>query len=181
MQTQPSPVNTAGMLLRPKNKNASIRAALACSNALIDKFTDRLFKMNPDIETMRKLKVHLYQGDITISKYNSLWFTLIISTNSSSCLLFLTCFVLTPPPSCVLFLFLILHVVLCNVLISHPPLVLREKMGCFSRVLPWSGAAERRTCHRWHFAADIKRNGAVLVPWGIWGFSDHRDDWGHYI
>ena len=98
MQTQPSPVNTAGMLLRPKTKNASIRAALACSNALINKFTDRLFKMNPDIETMRKLKVHLYQGDATISKYNSL-FKLIKSTNSSSCLLFLHFLSITPPPS----------------------------------------------------------------------------------
>ena len=64
MQTIPSPINTAGMLLRPRNKNAAIHAVLTCSNALVDTlFTDRLFKMSPEIESVRKLKVHLYQGD----------------------------------------------------------------------------------------------------------------------
>ena len=64
MQVIPSPINTAGMLLRPKNKSVAIQAALTCSNALIDTlFTDRLFKMSPEIESVRKLKVHLYQGD----------------------------------------------------------------------------------------------------------------------
>ena len=70
MQVIPSPINTAGMLLRPKNKGAAIQAALTCSNALIDTlFTDRLFKMSPEIESVRKLKVHLYQGDHISHKF----------------------------------------------------------------------------------------------------------------
>ena len=59
----PCSVDTAGILLRPKTKNAGMMAALACSNILIDEcFTDRLFKMSPDIESVRNLKKQLYQG-----------------------------------------------------------------------------------------------------------------------
>ena len=63
MKSHPCPVNTDGILLRAKSKDAAIQAALTCSNALINSFfTDRLFKMSPEIESVRKLKVHLYQG-----------------------------------------------------------------------------------------------------------------------
>ena len=49
--------------MRPKSKSVYIEAALACSNALIDwLFTDRLFKMSPEIAEIRKIKHQLYQG-----------------------------------------------------------------------------------------------------------------------
>lgn len=65
--TQPErakPVSTVQQQ-KPVSKELFMRSALVCSDILIDKlFTDKLFRMNTEVENVRRLKKSLYEGII---------------------------------------------------------------------------------------------------------------------